>query len=391
MLAPASFATGTEAYVYAGHLADLAADLDASVAAAGQLATAFAITYTLTAPLVAGAMARFGRRTVMVMGLMLIGALNLLAGAAPSLAALMAIRVACGLAAGLVGPISPLAAAELAAPGQRGGARWPWSCPALRSPSFGHPGGQRRRRHRGLARYLRLCKSRCTGCCCGHTRRFARHAWRAARGHCGVSGGAGTRNIGEPCPNALGHCGYLYDNLLPWSHRDGNFGPYRVGHWRGAGDVRGWQHRGTVVGARAADRPQCYTCAGAQLRRLGAVTGAYSALMLAPAATGVKATGLLAAATALGAAALFARAPVIQVRLVAAAPEKARPVVLALNRSMVFLGQGLGAAVGGLVIAGPGLPWVGLAAACLALFGAGLAVRPSRLVPNTTNPAVVAE
>jgi len=122
MLAPASFATGTEAYVYAGHLADLAADLDASVAAAGQLATAFAITYTLTAPLVAGAMARFGRRTVMVMGLMLIGALNLLVAAAPSLAALMAIRVACGLAAGLVGPISPLAAAELAAPGQRGGA-----------------------------------------------------------------------------------------------------------------------------------------------------------------------------------------------------------------------------------------------------------------------------
>jgi len=113
--------------------------------------------------------------------------------------------------------------------------------------------------------------------------------------------------------------------------------------------------------------------------------------MLAPAATGVIATGLFAAATALGAAALFALAPVIQVRLVAAAPEKARPVVLALNRSMVFLGQGLGAAVGGLVIAGPGLPWVGLAAACLALFGAGLAVRPSRLAPNTTNPAVVAE
>jgi len=87
----------------------------------------------------------------------------------------------------------------------------------------------------------------------------------------------------------------------------------------------------------------------------------------------------------------FARAPVIQVRLVAAAPEEARPVVLAQNGSMVFLGQGLGAAVGGLVIAGPGLPWMGLAAAGLALLGVGLVVRLSRLVPARTDPAVPAE
>ncbi|NJO37797.1 MAG: MFS transporter [Rhizobiales bacterium] len=63
-LAAASFATGTEAYVYAGHLTELAADLGQPVSTAGQLASAFALTYALTAPFIAGLAGRFGRRGV---------------------------------------------------------------------------------------------------------------------------------------------------------------------------------------------------------------------------------------------------------------------------------------------------------------------------------------
>lgn len=119
-LAAASFATGTEAYVYAGHLTELAADLGQPVSTAGQLASAFALTYALTAPFIAGLAGRFGRRGVMVTGLVLIGLLNFLAALASSFEMLIAIRLACGLAAGLVGPITSLAAAELAPPEQRG-------------------------------------------------------------------------------------------------------------------------------------------------------------------------------------------------------------------------------------------------------------------------------
>jgi hypothetical protein len=49
-------------------------------------------------------------------------------------------------------------------------------------------------------------------------------------------------------------------------------------------------------------------------------------------------TGALAVSIATGAAMLLARIPVIQARLVAAAAPDSRPVALALNGSMVFLG-----------------------------------------------------
>jgi DHA1 family inner membrane transport protein len=65
----------------------------------------------------------------------------------------------------------------------------------------------------------------------------------------------------------------------------------------------------------------------------------------------------------------------VQAGLHAAAPAEARPVVLALNGSMVFAGQGLGAATGGLVIAAGGLAPLGLAAALLALGGVAVALR----------------
>ncbi len=120
ILALASFAMGTEAYVYAGHLEALAADLRQPLASAGQIATAFALTYALSAPIVAGLVARYDRRSVLSVGLVLIGSINLLGAVSSSLGMLVGLRIAAGLAAGLVGPISSLAAAELAPPEKRG-------------------------------------------------------------------------------------------------------------------------------------------------------------------------------------------------------------------------------------------------------------------------------
>jgi predicted MFS family arabinose efflux permease len=139
---------------------------------------------------------------------------------------------------------------------------------------------------------------------------------------------------------------------------------------------------GIVLGGRAADRPGTRRFLAGTFLISAVALSAYSALM------GLEAQrswviALLSLAMIVGAAALFARTPVIQTRLVAAAPVPARPVILALNGSMMFAGQGLGAAIGGAVIAGAGIGIAGYAAGAVALVGALLAftlLRPSRRV-----------
>ena len=53
-LVAATFASGTQAYVFAGLLGDMARDLSVSIGTVGQLATAYAITFALAAPAAAG-------------------------------------------------------------------------------------------------------------------------------------------------------------------------------------------------------------------------------------------------------------------------------------------------------------------------------------------------
>src|SRR3546814_9304262 len=70
----------------------------------------------------------------------------------------------------------------------------------------------------------------------------------------------------------------------------------------------------------------------------------------------------------------FSAAPARQTLLIDLAPQSA-PVVLALNASALYAGCALGAAVGGLVMAGPGpqlLGWAGAGIELLALLALGL-------------------
>lgn len=73
------------------------------------------------------------------------------------------------------------------------------------------------------------------------------------------------------------------------------------------------------------------------------------------------------------AAALFARSPAIQSRLVSL-DMPSMSVVLALNGSMVFAGQGLGAAIGALTIYALDVSALGYVAALVAASGALLAL-----------------
>jgi MFS transporter, DHA1 family, inner membrane transport protein len=383
VLALATFAMGTEAFVYAGHLEALAADLGQSVPAAGQLASAFAITCAFTAPLIAGAVAHLPRRTVLVAGLCLIGALNLLAAMAPTLSVLIALRIACGLAAGLVGPISSLAAAELAPPQQRGKAMGIVL------------GGMT------LAFVLGIPIGSVIGDVAG---------WRATFVYAGIiafaaavvirlvlpamPGGQRTSfasfsSAFQPAiakPLALTLIGfaatfttvaYIGPVVTAISGLTGA-GIGAVQALVGVGSIFG-----IVIGIRTADSPK----AGRVLVQSFFVSFGslclFSLLMQgAPVDTSLPLLSLprgliilaLSFGMIAGAAALFARTPIIQAKLIASAPIEARPVMLALNGSMVFLGQGLGAAFGGLTIAIAGLATLGFAAAVIALIGAGLAL-----------------
>ena len=51
-LALGAFVIGTESYIVAGVLPSLASDLGVSIPVAGQLITAFALTYALSSPII---------------------------------------------------------------------------------------------------------------------------------------------------------------------------------------------------------------------------------------------------------------------------------------------------------------------------------------------------
>ncbi len=103
-LALGAFAIGTESYVVAGVLPTIAADLGVTVPIAGQLITAFALTYALGSPLIAVATGDMDRRRLLILSLTTFGAFNLVAALSHSYALLFVARIGMGLSAGTFMP-----------------------------------------------------------------------------------------------------------------------------------------------------------------------------------------------------------------------------------------------------------------------------------------------
>lgn len=120
LLAAGGFAVGTSAYVTSGVLPDVAAELDVSVAAAGQLTTAFALSYALGAPLLAVLTGRWERRTLLVAALLVAAAGNLLCALAPTYPLLVGARVVGALGAAVFTPGATVVATQLNPPEHRG-------------------------------------------------------------------------------------------------------------------------------------------------------------------------------------------------------------------------------------------------------------------------------
>ncbi|HEV7266542.1 MAG TPA: MFS transporter [Falsiroseomonas sp.] len=375
LLTWAQFASATGAYAFTGLLAPLASDLGVSLATAGQLTAAYALTYALAGAPAAALTARWDRRDLLVLGLGLVGVLNLATALAPDFATMLGLRVAAGLAVTIVLP--GVAASMIAPPQHRAKAMATVLAGLTLAFSFGIPLG---------------------------TAIGGWFGWRA----CFVFGGAiallaafAVRVGLPPLPSTdrggAGSVGrilradilmVLATSLLAFS---GLFcvaaylGPIVTAttgiEGSGIGAIQLFIGLGSILGILVGGRAASGGPGGgpglasALMLLLAAALGGYSLLLAFPPA-GRHAVPLALVVFA-GSTALFALAPIMQVRLVDLAPQD-RAVALALNGAVALGGQGIGAAYGGAVIAAAGLAWTGVAGCVLALAGAVLATRAFR-------------
>src|ERR1700741_3641489 len=80
-LALGTFAVGTEGFMIAALLPAIAADLSVSLEAAGQLVTAFALTYAVSSPLLTVLTGGFDRRKLLVASMAVFAGGNIVASA----------------------------------------------------------------------------------------------------------------------------------------------------------------------------------------------------------------------------------------------------------------------------------------------------------------------
>lgn len=119
-LALGTFAVGTEGFMIAALLPNIAGALGVSVSAAGQLVTIFALVYAVCSPLLTALTAAWPRRRLLILVLLGFVAANLVAAIAPGYWTLAAARVLLALAAGLYVPNANALAGVLAGPAHRG-------------------------------------------------------------------------------------------------------------------------------------------------------------------------------------------------------------------------------------------------------------------------------
>ncbi|MEV6279813.1 MFS transporter [Nocardia sp. NPDC051832] len=119
ILAVGTFAVGTDAFILAAFLPDLAAALDVSTASAGAAVTVFATAYALLSPVLATVTAQLPRRALLVTALVVLGLANLGSALATSFAVLLATRVLAAVGAAAFTPNAGAVAAALVRPQAR--------------------------------------------------------------------------------------------------------------------------------------------------------------------------------------------------------------------------------------------------------------------------------
>lgn len=120
VLALGMFALGTDSFVVAGILPEVSRTFCVSIGAAGQLTTAYAITYALMAPVIAAVAAHVPRKRMLLTALGIFGVANLITAGAPNFGIAIASRILAGIGAAMFAPTATGAAATLVGPERRG-------------------------------------------------------------------------------------------------------------------------------------------------------------------------------------------------------------------------------------------------------------------------------
>jgi MFS transporter, DHA1 family, inner membrane transport protein len=122
LLAIGTFAVGTDAFVVAGILPLLALSFGVSIEVAGLLVSTYSFTYGLGTPVLAAMVARWQRHRVVIVTLCGFALVNIGCALAPSFGVLLGLKVAAGICAATYTPTAYLLATSLTTVERRGAA-----------------------------------------------------------------------------------------------------------------------------------------------------------------------------------------------------------------------------------------------------------------------------
>jgi predicted MFS family arabinose efflux permease len=115
-----TFAIGTDAFIVAGVLTEIAHELKTSIAAAGQIITLFAISYAIFAPVSAWLSSHWTRRRTVLLAIFIFTFSNLLSSLAPSYAILAMSRIIAAAAAATYTPQAIASVSDLVPADRKG-------------------------------------------------------------------------------------------------------------------------------------------------------------------------------------------------------------------------------------------------------------------------------
>jgi MFS transporter, DHA1 family, inner membrane transport protein len=120
VLAMGMFALGTDSYVVAGVLPEIARHFDVSIGAAGQMTTVYSITFALLSPTIAAIAAPVSRKMMLISGATVFVLANVATAISPTFAIALLTRALAGVGAAMFSPTATGSAAMLVAPERRG-------------------------------------------------------------------------------------------------------------------------------------------------------------------------------------------------------------------------------------------------------------------------------
>ncbi len=341
LLALGTFALGVDAYVMAGLLPHVSEDLHISTSSAGQMVTVFTLCYALGGPVFATLLAKRSAKVVLGVALVVFTVGNALTALAPTLAILLIARAVAGVGAGVYSPIAAATAAGLTTPERRGRALVTVMGGLSIGTVIGVPAGMLLASHVGWRGTLWLITALGLVALIGIVRLPKIEVSPPPPLGQRVRALASGRIAGIVCVSLLGGIAslglytYLAEFLVDAAHTDQAV--WAMWAW-GAGGILGSLLIGPIV-----DRT----------RRPFAAVSCVLLLIVAsqfvlPTAAHAAAAWAVVPLVVWGAAGWAVQVPQ-QHQLIAAQPQQAA-VAVSLNSSAVYLGSGIGSALGGVVL-----------------------------------------